>query len=69
MKFLVDYLDSKSSFNSVTVFSVDDLLSTLSSLNPGISRYMLSQVDFFACSSLDRFFSSKKYNFCVQKVI
>lgn len=67
MKFVVGNLGPFSS--SVTVFSVDDLFVTLSSLNPSISKYVLNKVGFFACHSFDRFFSSKKYNFFIRKVV
>lgn len=67
MKFVVGNLGPCS--KTVTVFSVDDLFATLSSLYPSLSKYILCKVDFFACHSFDRFFSSKKYNFFVRKVI
>lgn len=69
MKFEITNLNPKCSYDSVTVDNVDDLLSSLSDMKCGISKYTLSKVKFFACCSLDLYFSSKKYKFFLRKVI
>lgn len=69
MEFVITNLNSKSLFQSATVYNVDDLLFTLSVMKSTISNYTLKQVEFFACSSFDLYYVSKKYKFFVRKVV
>lgn len=70
MKFVVYNLNPKSNVVSVAVYSVDDLLSYICIfINPDVSRSTLYRVKEFAVHSIDLVFLSKKYMFCVRKVV
>lgn len=69
MKFVVYNLNPKSNVVSVSVYSLDDLLSYIPIfINPDVSRSTLYRVKEFAVHSIDLVFISQKYKFFVRKV-
>lgn len=70
MKFVVYNLDPKSNVVSVSVNSIEDLLSYIPIyINPDVSKSTLYRVREFAVHSIDLVFLSKKYKFFVRKVV
>ena len=70
LKFVVYNLDPKSNVVSVSVYSIEDLLSYIAIfINSDVSKSTLYRVKEFAIHSVDLVFLSKKYNFIVRKVV
>ena len=70
MKFVVYNLDPKSNVVSVSVYSIEDLLSYVPIfINSDVSKSTLYRVKEFAIHSGELVYLSKKYKFIVRKVV